>query len=350
MKAKLEAQGFVRRHLKLELKDPQMQPIQCRGRYNTQPNQTRSAEKWTADAIRRDWIEEIEYREELFIRPQFFKEKKGRVDADGDLLVRPLIDMSLLSAAIKPYGYYVFSMSEIQKVIVAIPSNSEYFIDEDLESAFNNTPLGKNSWKYCAVWILGKLYWYKVCGQGLSVSATWFNCQLDNCYNAVLGLFWHSYFIKFVDDHLVMADTEKAVIESGEILDAALEVFGYPVSAKTPNTPKNVGELTSLRVTAEGISLNGEGVDSLKVALDMVPRTLSDCRSLIGAILYAHTAFNWDVNEMCFFVNQLSPMHATVTACAVNRETEKCANKFVLTEECEEARQRLIATIEVVPT
>jgi hypothetical protein len=220
------------------LKDPQMQPIQCRGRYNTQSNLTRSAEKWTADAIKRGWIEEIEYSEELFISPQFFKEKKGRVDADGDPLVRPLIDMSLLSAAVKSYGYYVISMSEIQKVIAAIPSNSEYFIDKDLESAFNNTPLGKNSWNYCAVWILGKLYWYKVCGQGLSVSATWFNCQLDNCYNAVFGLFWHSYFVKFVDDHLVMADTEKGVIERGEILDAALEVFGYPVSAKTPNTPK----------------------------------------------------------------------------------------------------------------
>ena len=35
-----------------------------------------------------------------------------------------------------------------------------------------------------------------------------------------------------------MADTEKGVIERGEILDAALEVVGYPVSAKTPNTPK----------------------------------------------------------------------------------------------------------------
>jgi len=126
-----------------------------------------------------------------------------------------------------------------------------------------------------------------------------------------------------------MADTEKGVIERGEILDAALEVFGYPVSAKTPNTPKKVGELAGLRVTKEGISLNDEGVDSLKVALDMVPRTLSECRSFIGAILYAHTAFNWDVNEMCFFANQMSPMHAAVTACAVNRETKKCANKFV---------------------
>jgi hypothetical protein len=79
------------------------------------------------------------------------------VDADGDPLVRPLIDMSLLSVAVKPYGYYVISMSEIQKVIAAIPSNPEYFIDKDLESAFDNTPLGQRSWKYCAVWILGKL-------------------------------------------------------------------------------------------------------------------------------------------------------------------------------------------------
>ena len=101
MQAKLKAQGFVRRHLELELKDPQMQPIQCKGRYNTQSNLTRSAEKWTADAIKKGWIEEIEYSEELFISPHFFKEKAGRVDADGDPLAPPLIDMSLLSAAVK---------------------------------------------------------------------------------------------------------------------------------------------------------------------------------------------------------------------------------------------------------
>jgi hypothetical protein len=77
MKAKLEAQGFARRHLELELKDPQMQPIHCRGRYNTQSNLTRLADKWTADTIKRGLIEEIEYSEELFISPQIFKEKKG---------------------------------------------------------------------------------------------------------------------------------------------------------------------------------------------------------------------------------------------------------------------------------
>ena len=155
--------------------------------------------------------------------------------------------------------------------------------------------------------------------------------------------------MKFVDDYLAMANTEKGVIERGEILDATLEVFGYPVSTKTPNSPKRVGELAGLRVTTEGVSLNDEGVDSLKVVLDMVPRTLSECRSIIGAILYAHTAFNWDVNEMCFFANQMSHMHTAVTVCAVNRETKKCADKFVWTEECEEARQRLVTTIEVVP-
>ena len=52
--------------------------------------------------------------------------------------------------------------------------------------------------------------------------------------------------MKFVDDHLVIADTEKGVIEREEILDATLEVFGYPVSTKTPNTPKKVGELAGL--------------------------------------------------------------------------------------------------------
>ena len=61
--------------------------------------------------------------------------------------------------------------------------------------------------------------------------------------------------MKFVDDHLVIADTEKGVIERGEILDATLEVFGYPVSAKTPNTPKKVRELTGPQVTAKGVSL-----------------------------------------------------------------------------------------------
>ena len=159
-----------------------------------------SAKKWVKMALSKGWIEKIEYSEELFISPHFFKVKEGRFDEDGDPLVRPLADMSLTTAALKSVGYYAFAMADFVSFIAAIPSGTRYFIPRDLESAFNYTMLHSGSRKYCAVWIMGELYWYCVCVQGLGNSANFFNAQLDHAYNAIFDLNWHVYWIKWVDD------------------------------------------------------------------------------------------------------------------------------------------------------
>ena len=54
-------------------------------------------------------------------------------------------------------------------------------------------------------------------------------------------------------------------------MDAALDGLGYPVSDKTPNVPKEVGKIAGLSITAEGIMLNEEAVESVKLALSTVP-------------------------------------------------------------------------------
>jgi hypothetical protein len=90
-------------------------------------------------ALSKEWIKKIEFSEDLFISSHFFKEKKGRVDADGDPLVRPLVDMSLLAAALKTYGYYIYSMAEFWSVISSIPSDVISYIMKDLESAYTYT-------------------------------------------------------------------------------------------------------------------------------------------------------------------------------------------------------------------
>jgi len=94
IRARLKAIGFERKLLQLELKDPEMLPIQAKGRYAVQSGLRKSAQKWTKMALSKGWIKKIEFSEDLFISPHFFKEKKGRVDEDGDPLVRPLVDMS----------------------------------------------------------------------------------------------------------------------------------------------------------------------------------------------------------------------------------------------------------------
>ena len=78
---------------------------------------------------------------------------------------------------------------------------------------------------------------------------------------------WHVYWIKWVDDHCVTGGNYNETVLRGEILDAALDVLGYPVSDKTPNVPKEVGEIAGLCITAEGIMLNEEAVESVKLAL-----------------------------------------------------------------------------------
>ena len=117
-------------------------------------------------ALEKGRIKKIEFSEDLFISPRLFKEKKGRTDEDGDPLVRPLVDMSLLTTALKSYGYCIYSMTDPWSVIALISSTVSMFIMKDLESAYNYTGLHPNSWKYCAVWIDDELYVYTVCCQG----------------------------------------------------------------------------------------------------------------------------------------------------------------------------------------
>jgi hypothetical protein len=137
IKAHLDSIGFEHKLLQLELKDPNMLPTQAKGRYAVQSGLRKSAKKWTKMALQKGWIKKIEFSEDLFISPHFFKEKKGRTDEDGDLLVRPLVDMSLLTAALKTYGYYIYSMAELWSVIASIPSDVVMFIMKDLESAYS---------------------------------------------------------------------------------------------------------------------------------------------------------------------------------------------------------------------
>jgi hypothetical protein len=349
MQHRMDSKDFTREGLKLELKDPSMMPIQCKGRYGIQSGLMNSAKKWVEMALSKGWIEKIEYSEELFISPHFFKVKEGRFDEDGDPLIRPLADMSLTTAALKSVGYYAFAMADFVSFIAAIPSGTRFFIPRDLESAFNYTMLHPASRKYCAVWIMGELYWYCVCVQGLGNSANFFNAQLDHAYNAIFDLNWHVYWIKWVDDHCVTGGNYNETVLRGEILDAALDVLGYPVSDKTPNVPKEVGEIAGLSITAEGIMLNEEAVESVKLALSTVPKTLTECRTMIGSALYAHTAFKWDVNNQTFFADQMQPLHSAVAKCAVCRATGKQTEKFVWTPECEEARIALITAIEITP-
>ena len=85
IRARLESICFKRQLLQLELKDPGMLPIQAKGRYAVQSGLLKSAVKWTKMALSKEWIKKIEFSEDLFISTHFFKEKKGRVDEDGDL-------------------------------------------------------------------------------------------------------------------------------------------------------------------------------------------------------------------------------------------------------------------------
>ena len=134
-----------------------------------------------------------------------------------------------------------------------------------------------------------------------------------------------------MDDHLCFGRSVKDAVERGEILDAALEVLGYQVSDKTPNTPASVVELAGLTVTAERTLLNEEGIASLYLALGQTPENVTTCRSFIGAAMYAHTAFVWDIKNMTFFADMVQPMYDAIKACEQARGINKCLKKLIWT-------------------
>jgi site-specific DNA-cytosine methylase len=305
--------GFEMPQLHITLKDESMLPYQSKQRVTVQAGLVASAEDWVRDALKAGIIKKAEYSHEMWISAQFFKEKPGRTNAYGHPEVRPLVDQKILTDACQHPMFWLESMPTVASAGSAIPSASKRFVELDIEGFYNLLGVHFTSHKYQGVWILGELYVYLVCIQGSGPAAAWANFVLEYLYNAAFGMAWTNWVTKFVDDHLCYGIDDAQALNRAKIMRAVLEVGGLKVSDKTPGVSKDSGQLAGITVTSQGITLNTEAVDALRIALGATPKTVTELKSMIGVILYAHTAFEWDVQDLAWFAKTMSPLHKAAT-------------------------------------
>jgi hypothetical protein len=275
----------------------------------------------------------------------FFK-KKDREDDEGLPVLRPLVDQRILSSALKHPLYWLESMASPMSMKANVASCARYFLDLDLASGYNMLFVHPDSLHFQGVWIAGELYVYLVTIQGQSSAACWFNYVLEYAMDAMLGSAHSEYYTRFVDDFCIYAATKQQVENRHKIVRAALTAIGFEISDKLDGQVKQVGNCAGVKFTSEGISLNDDGISALKLAIAKSPQRAADCKTLIGSILYAHTAFNLDPDDITWFARMLQPMHQ---ACTSVIDTKGKRLNFKWTPQCEANRIELEAKVPNIP-
>ena len=102
------------------------------------------------------------------------------------------------------------------------------------------------------------------------------------------------------------------------------------------------GQSAGIRFTAQGITLNDDGINTLKLALAQRPQNTAECKTFIGSVLYGHIAFEWRPAEMSWFARMMQPMHAAASATIDIRDK---GGAFKWTEECEKNRLELATRV-----
>ena len=161
---------------------------------------------------------------------------------------------------------------------------------------------------------MGKIYVYMVTIQGCSAAAAWFNFVIEHALSALFGTAHFHFWTRFVDDFSTFGSTVAQCENRHKILTAALSVLGFKISDKTDNQASEYGQCAGIRFTAQGITLNDDGINTLKLALAQRPKTTAECKTLIGSIMYGHTAFEWRPAEMSWFARMMQPMHTAASA------------------------------------
>ena len=345
MKQRMKDINFEVPKLRLKLRDPHMLPYKSKTKNTVQAGLAASVSKWTKMAEKRGWIRKVPYSHELWISSTFYK-SKNRLDEDGLTEVRPLVDQRIVSSALMHPLYWLESMTTQNTMRNSVSAKSKFFADIDLKSGYNMLYVHEDSLYLQGVWIAGELYQYLVTIQGQSTAACWFNFVLELCLDALLGCKHYDYYCRFVDDFCITGETRQQAQNRKKIVSAALTAIGFEISDKNDGDIKDHGNCAGVKFTAKGISLNDDGINAIKLAIAKSPQRAADCKTLIGSILYAHTAFELNIEDITWFATMLQPMHQ---ACTSILDTKGKRLNFKWTEQCEANRIELGSKILNIP-
>jgi hypothetical protein len=259
-------------------------PYQCpRGHSIPKSIQSKADEVIRAE-IEKGHLEKVEYSDDLWISPVFFKQKSS-----GDL--RLLVDLSVLNNYVVTPDYWSCMGANRTMFLSTVPRDC-YFTKIDISDAFHSCPVEEKSRKFLAIRYGTELLRYRTAPQGLSTSALFWPLHLASGLNQILGEDWKNYAKIYVDDILVMGRNEEDCMEKTSAIVSALTKMGKDISPKSVTVPSQEIECIGIRFSGQGYRIADEGVKKLSVALSKNPKTMKDMRGLIGSIQYAKSVFH----------------------------------------------------------
>jgi hypothetical protein len=338
MRGKLEGYELPKLHLRIKGDESVPYQVPVRARYQT-PTKLREA---TLSALRKKldagWLKLVPYDPKAWISMMFVK-AKGRVDPETLLeAVRFLTDLRAVNAALEWPAHWMDKCPSIEAVRMGVPWWAEWFAEEDVSDAYEGMRLAEHlkNMLCCAPpipvgpetftreelgrWLteeeidelMGQESWllrWEGVPQGLAPAAPFWNVHLYDGFNRVFGEEWHEWWTVYVDDMLVFGATEEQTKGRQRLLSMALRLFGKTVSSKIDRTVRQEGHIVGLKFVPGGVVVCDETVAAVKAALEEPVKNAKQARRLVGILIYASSAFEWDADDLTWWPRMMAPLH-----------------------------------------
>ena len=294
--------------------------------------------------LERRHIRLVQYSEEQYISMMFVK-FKGRIDPETEMEAwRALNDLRAVNSELDWPKWWEHITPTIEHMCQQIPAWAEYYAGEDIQDAYEGMKLDEGSahmvtcvppmplrwdmfteeellrWGLTAEeiktldWESEVYLQWDGCPQGLAPAAPGFNLHMAHGFNTALGLLWSRLWILYTDDLLLMGESEAHVVAIQRICTIVLRQLGKKVSPKCDRSVKKNGEHVGLSFTKGGVQLSDATVTQLKVMLDVMPKGKKQMQRLLGTIVQATTAFEFDNSNKTWLAEKLSILTQASTA------------------------------------
>ena len=288
--------GWKPTELELHLKAGQQPFAKPRRSYSTPAGLVKSMEYMIQEQIRKGYMEQVEYTEDMFVSQGFCQPKRGRYFPGTDIeMCRLLADCRALNQACtdSPLHHYDSCPSQLD-MCSRVPFGSKHFRFYDLSDAFHTCKIHKNSSNLVVVQFNGKFYRYLGGAQGIANMAVHWNVHLMHSFDRILGEHWRDWYTLYVDDLGVHGFTVQQTRNRSRILEAMLTVLEKPFSDKTGADVADSLDIAGLHFTEHGVRLSDDAFHALEQCLrEYQVKNVTDIQHVVGVIQYAYSAFEW---------------------------------------------------------
>jgi site-specific DNA-cytosine methylase len=372
-------QGYELPRLQLRLKGDETVPYQVpvRSRYQT-PTKLREA---TLHALKKKldagWLKLVPYDSEAWISMMFVK-AKGRIDPESGLeAVRFLSDLRPVNSALDWPAHWMDKCPSIEGVRLDVPWWACWFAEEDVSDAYESMklkehlknmlccappiPIGPDTFsdEELRRWLTeeeiaelkGQESWllrWEGVPQGLAPAAPFWNIHIYDAFNRLFREEWHQWWVVYVDDVLTYGRTEQQTKVRQRMLSMALRLLGKTVSSKIDRTVKQEGNIVGLKFIPGGVVVCDETVAAVRVALKEEIKTAKQARRLVGILIYASAAFEWDADDMTFWPRMMSPMHESYSGHSFRWSEEAVAAARKLEERVAQCKRATCRPLDMI--